>query len=94
MSTLYPVTKDCSWDRREFIAAAAGAAAVAYLPFGSAAATPVVGASEPQALLADWSIDDQWGVYPRYDAIPSAPPHAEVDTRLAAVHPADLPFVV
>ena len=83
-----------SWDRRELIAAVAGAAAVAYLPFGSlAAAVPAVGATEREGLLADWTIDDQWGVYPRYDAIPQAPTHRE-DQRLAAVHPADLQFLV
>jgi hypothetical protein len=82
-----------SWDRRDFIAAAAGAAAVAYLPFGSlAGAVPAVGATEREGLLADWTIDDQWGVYPRYDAIPCAPAHRE-DQRLASAHPADLQFL-
>lgn len=82
-----------SWDRREFITGAAGAAAVAYLPFGSVAApVPAVGATERKDLLADWTIDDQWGVYPRYDAIPYAPAHRE-DPRLATVHPADLQFL-
>jgi hypothetical protein len=78
--------------RRELIVAAASAAAVAYVPFGSLAA-PAVGASEPRALLADWSIDDQWGVVPRWDAIPSAP-HQANGELLAAVHPADREFVV
>ena len=79
-------------DRRGFIVAAASAAAVAYVPFGSFAATPV-GATEAGELLADWSIDDQWGVNPRWDAIPCVAQHAD-DARLAAVHPADLAFVV
>jgi hypothetical protein len=79
-------------DRREFLAAAAGAAAVAYLPFGAAVAAPAVGAEHPKELLADWSIDDQWGVYPRYEANPFVPVQSE-DRRLAAVHPADLPFL-
>jgi hypothetical protein len=86
-------TKTSSWSRRELIAAAAGAAAVAYLPLGAlAAAAPAVGATQRDDLLADWTIDDQWGVYPRYDAIPFAPPQHE-DPRLAAVHPADLQFL-
>ena len=81
-------------DRREFMVAAASAAAVAYVPFGSFA-SPVVGATRPTELLADWSIDDQWGVVPRWDAIACAPHHAD-EARLAAlgVHPADLQFVV
>jgi hypothetical protein len=82
-----------AWDRREFLAAAASAAAVAYVPFGSVAAAPSVGAVQPQDLLADWSIDDQWGVYPRYDALPSTPTPQVDELRLAAVHPADLPFL-
>jgi hypothetical protein len=86
MSTKRPL------DRREFIAAAGSAAAVAYLPFGSLAAAPPVGAAESKELLADWSIDDQWGVYPRYDAHPFVPAQHE-ERRLAAVHPADVPFL-
>jgi len=87
--------EDTTCGRREFIVAAAAAGAVAYLPFGAApavGAVPAVGATEPHRLLADWSIDDQWGVYPRYDAIPSTPQHHE-DPRQAAVHPADLQFL-
>jgi hypothetical protein len=79
-------------DRREFLAAAVSAAAVAYLPFGAAVAAPAVGAQHAKELLADWSIDDQWGVYPRYDAVPFVPSQRE-DRRLAAVDPADLPFL-
>ncbi len=85
-------TKTNAWDRRDFLAAAAGAAAVAYLPFGAAAVAPAVGATERKDLLADWTIDDQWGVYPRYDAIAQVAVHTE-DPRLAAVHPADLQFL-
>jgi hypothetical protein len=85
------MSRDIRFDRREFIVAAASAAAVSYVPFGSFAA-PAVGATRPSELLADWSIDDQWGVVPRWDAIPCAPRQAD-DLRLAAVHPADLAFV-
>ena len=53
-------------DRREFIVAA-GAIAVAYAPLAAivqAAAAPA-NAAQP-VLLDDWTIDDMWGVYPRY----------------------------
>jgi hypothetical protein len=78
------------YDRREILAAAAGAAAVACVPFGSFA-TPALGAPRFEP-LTDWSIDDQWGVVPRWDAIACAPQHRD-DTRLAFVHPADAAFV-
>jgi hypothetical protein len=77
-------------DRRELLVGAASAAAVAYLPFGVVAA-PAVGAAQRE-LLSDWSIDDQWGVVPRWDAIPCVARQVD-DARLAAVHPADLVFV-
>jgi hypothetical protein len=78
------------YDRREILAAAAGAAAVACVPFGSLA-TPALGAPcvEP---LADWSIDDQWGVMPRWDAIPSVPQQCD-SVGHPQMHPADAPFV-
>ena len=79
------------YDRREILAAAAGAAAVAYLPFSSLA-TPALGAPARVEPLADWSIDDQWGVVPRWDAIPSVPQHRD-DARLALALPADRAFV-
>ncbi|HVS23896.1 MAG TPA: hypothetical protein VMU03_09260 [Gammaproteobacteria bacterium] len=78
------------YDRREVLAAAAGAAVVASLPFGSLA-TPALGAPRVQPLV-DWSIDDQWGVVPRWDAIPCVPRRSD-DARLAAVHPADVQFL-
>jgi hypothetical protein len=79
------------YDRRELLTVAAAAAAVAYLPFGSFAA-PAVGATERRELLADWSIDDQWGVCPRWDSIPCTPQYAD-DPRFASLHPADAQFV-
>jgi hypothetical protein len=78
------------YDRREILAAAAGATAIACLPLPSLA-TPTLGA-ERREPLADWSIDDQWGVVPRWDAIPTVPQHRD-DARLAAAHPADARFV-
>jgi hypothetical protein len=73
------------YDRREILAAAAGAAAVAGLPFSSFA-TPALGAPRFEPL--DWSIDDQWGVVPRWDAIPSVPQDRD-DARVAFAHPVD-----
>jgi hypothetical protein len=87
---------DTTFDRREFIVGAAALAAAACLPVALATAAPAVGAAAPQATLADWHIDDMWGVYPR----PSEPigfgrPRGDGDERtpLAAVQPADLQFL-
>jgi hypothetical protein len=79
-------------DRREFIAAAGAAAAVVYFP-AAAFATPAVGVTEPKQALADWTIDDMWGVYPR----PSEPigfgrPRGDGEL-LAAHHPVDAAFL-
>jgi hypothetical protein len=78
-------------DRRDFIAGAGALAAVAYLPVAIAA--PAVGDVTPRAALADWHIDDMWGVYPR----PSEPigygrPHGDGEL-VASVAAADLPFL-
>jgi hypothetical protein len=78
------------YDRREILAAAASAAAVVSLPFRSFA-TPAPGAPRVEP-LADWSIDDQWGVIARWDAIPCVPQHRD-DARLAAVHPVDARYI-
>jgi len=79
------------YDRREVLAGAAGAAAMAGLPFSSFA-TPTLGAPRVEP-LADWSIDDQWGVVPRWDAIPCVPQHRD-DARVALAHSADVGFLV
>jgi hypothetical protein len=84
-------------DRREFIAAVGAVAATACVPVALATATPAVGAATPSATLADWHVDDMWGVYPR----PSEPigygrPRGDGDecaATLAAVHPVDWQFV-
>jgi hypothetical protein len=80
------------YDRRKVLAAAAAAAAGACLPFRSFA-TSAFGAAPQHEPLADWSIDDQWGVVPRWDAIPCVPQQRD-DARLAAAKPADLPLLV
>jgi hypothetical protein len=81
-------------DRREFIASAGAVAVAASLPIALAAAEPIVGDVAPRATLADWHIDDMWGVYPR----PSEPigfgRPREDGELVAAVHPADLQFLV
>jgi hypothetical protein len=79
-------------DRREFIAQAA-VVAVACLPIALATAAPAVGDATPRATLADWHVDDMWGVYPR----PSEPigygrPHGDGEV-VASVQPADLLFL-
>jgi hypothetical protein len=83
-----------SFDRREFIAGAGALAVAASLPVAIASAKPAVGDATPRATLTDWHVDDMWGVYPR----PSEPigygrPHGDGEI-LAAVHPADLQFLV
>jgi hypothetical protein len=75
------------YDRREILAAAAASVAVGSLPLRSLA-TPVLGAPGPREPVMDWSIDDQWGVVPRWDAIPCVPQHRD-DARLALAHPVD-----
>ena len=81
-------------DRREFIAGAGLVAAVACLPVTLAVAAPSVGGTAPAAVLADWHIDDMWGVYPR----PSEPigygrPHGDGELLAAAAPPADWQFL-
>ncbi len=80
-------------DRREFIASAGALAASACLPIALMAVEPAVGDATPRATLADWHVDDMWGVYPR----PSEPigygrPHGDGEL-VAAAHPADRHFL-
>ena len=79
--------------RRELIVGAGAIAAVACLPVAWATAAPAVGDVTPRATLADWHVDDMWGVYPR----PSEPigygrPHGDGEL-VAGVPAADLPFL-
>ena len=53
------------FDRREFLAGAGAAVVAGALPLTLAVAPVPAGAAEPRAQLADWHIDDMWGVYPR-----------------------------
>ncbi|MBN1238834.1 MAG: hypothetical protein JXB36_10050 [Gammaproteobacteria bacterium] len=71
--------------RREFLGSAmlvaGGIAASALLPWpGMAQAEPVELTPEP---LADWNIDDMWGVWPRY-AEPIGYGHAAPEAVAAA----------
>ena len=80
-------------DRRELIVGAGAVAAVACLPIALATAAPAVGDVTPRATLADWHVDDMWGVYPR----PSEPigygrPRGDGEP-VAAVAAADLVFL-
>ena len=84
---------DTSFARRDFIVGAGALAAAACLPVALAAAEPTVGDATPRATLADWHVDDMWGVYPR----PSEPigygrPHGDGEL-IAAAAAADLQFV-
>ena len=82
-----------SFDRREFIASAGALAASACLPTALMAAEPAVGDATPRATLADWHVDDMWGVYPRpSEAIGYGRPHGDGEL-IAGVHPADWQFL-
>jgi len=54
-------------NRREFVGSVAlvtgGIAVSAVVPGVS---PPAMAAQSPPATLSDWTIDDMWGVYPRY----------------------------
>jgi hypothetical protein len=81
-------------DRREFIVGTGALAAATCLPVALALAEPPVVAATPRATLADWHVDDMWGVYPRpSEAIGYGRPHGDGEP-VAAVHPADLQYVV
>ena len=83
-----------TFDRRDFIAGAGALALTACLPVAIAAAEPAVGDATPRATLTDWHVDDMWGVYPRpHEAIGYGRPRGDGEL-VAAVHPADLQFLV
>ena len=83
-----------SLDRREFLVGAGVAIVASALPLTLAVAVPPAGDTTPRAQLADWHIDDMWGVNPRpSEAIGYGRPRGEGEL-IAGVHPADLQFVV
>ena len=84
---------DTTLDRREFIAGAGAVVAVASLPVALGAEAAAAGSAAPCATLADWHVDDMWGVYPRpHEAIGYGRPRGDGEW-LAAAHPADLAFL-
>ncbi len=52
-------------DRREFVGTVGVAALTAFLPLTVSAQVPGRPTASPE-VLSDWTIDDMWGVYPRY----------------------------
>ena len=81
-------------DRREFLVGAGAAiAASTLLPVALAVASPPTGDTIPRAQLADWHVDDMWGVYPRpSEAIGYGRPRGDGEL-IAAVHAVDVQFV-
>lgn len=81
-----------TFDRREFVAGLGAVLGTACVPVALATLEPAVGDTAPRATLADWHIDDMWGVYPRpSESIGYGRPHG--DGELVAAHPADLQFL-
>ncbi len=81
-------------DRREFLVGAGAAIAASALPVALAVAAPPAGDTQPRAQLADWHIDDMWGVYPRpSEAIGYGRPRGDGEL-IAGVQGVDLQFVV
>ena len=66
-----------TWDRREFMGTVGVTAVSAFVPAvasGLATTGPATGRAAPES-LADWTIDDMFGVWPRYaDAFPACRP--------------------
>ena len=82
-----------TFDRRELIIGAGALALASALPVAFAMAEPAVGDATPRAKLADWHIDDMWGVSPRpSEAIGYGRPHGDGEV-VAAVAAADLQFL-
>jgi hypothetical protein len=80
-------------DRREFLVGAGAAVVGSALPLTLAVAVPATGDTTPRAQLADWHIDDMWGVYPRpSEAIGYGRPRGDGDL-FASVAAVDLQFV-
>ncbi len=66
-------------DRREFVGTVGVAAVAAFLPLAVGAREPMKPASSPE-VLSDGTIDDMWGVYPRYaDPIGYGRAHEEIN---------------
>lgn len=57
---------DWNLNRRVFVSGIAGAAGVALVPMPSLVAATPVAAAVTGPKLADWTVDDVCGLYPRY----------------------------
>ena len=80
-------------DRREFLVGAGATLVACALPLALAAAGPPTADTTPRARLADWHIDDMWGVYPRpSEAIGYGRPRGDGEL-VASVNAVDLQFV-
>lgn len=79
-------------DRRVFLGSGAAVCAVSLLPLPVyAVPSPADPPPVTPNLLTDWTIDDMWGVYPRYaDAIGYGRPRSDV---IVAAAPIDAAFV-
>lgn len=70
-------------NRRDFIVGATSAAGVAITTTLPWLAGPVLAAPPTHVQLSDWSIDDMWGVYPRYAEAIDYPHTRKSEARLA-----------
>ena len=79
--------------RREFLAIGASLGAVAAMPLARMADHAAAPAS-PAARLDDWTIDDMWGVYPRYaETIRYPRRHGDETVSVARSAPVDRDWV-
>jgi hypothetical protein len=73
--------------RRVLMGAAVAASAVSMLPLPASVAAAVASpfGKSPER-LTDWTIDDMWGVYPRYaERIDYGRPWTDVDVHIDAI---------
>ena len=82
-----------SLDRREFLVGAGAVIAASALPIALAVAAPPAGDTTPRAQLADWHIDDMWGVYPRPSEVIGYGRPSDDGDLVAGVQTVDLQFV-
>jgi len=79
------MSAETTWvvSRRVLMGSAAAVSAVSLLPLPASLA---VAGTEGLRLLTDWTIDDMWGVYPRYaEPIAYGRPRTDGDVAVAAI---------
>ena len=82
------------WNGDQRVVAHAGGGVFAGATRGDGIWMFSVGSAAPRATLAEWHVDDMWGVYPRpSEPIGDGRPHGDGEL-IASVHPADAQFVV